>query len=92
MLQVTRRSLSKHQFNSNEQFLNYSSLGVLTAALLRRSVFLSREAASAGKTQIRCLFHRRLGEPNDRGLVVISVGPRASYDAGHIPARGWSRC
>jgi thiosulfate/3-mercaptopyruvate sulfurtransferase len=69
--------------------VNHSLLAVLAAALLAGAVlFLSRpEVASAGKESTPLLVSTAwLGEHlNDRGLVIISVGPRASYDAGHIP-------
>jgi thiosulfate/3-mercaptopyruvate sulfurtransferase len=70
-------------------FVHYSSLVVLAAALLTgAALLLSRgDAASAGKDSNPLLVSTAwLGEHiNDRGVVIISVGPRASYDAGHIP-------
>jgi len=73
---------------TKNRFVNYSSLAVLAAALLSGvAMFLSRgDAASAGKDSNPLLVSTAwLGEHlNDRGLVIISVGPRASYDAGHI--------
>lgn len=69
--------------------VNHTLLAVLTAALLAGVVlFLSRsEVASAGRESTPLLVSTTwLAEHlNDRGLVIISVGPRASYDAGHIP-------
>lgn len=69
--------------------INHSLLAVLAAVLLAGTVLvLSRsEVASAGKESTPLLVSTTwLGEHlNDRGLVIISVGPRASYDAGHIP-------
>ena len=69
--------------------VNHSLLVVLAAALLAGVVlfFLQSEVASAGKESTPLLVSTAwLGEHlNDRGLVIISVGPRASYDAGHIP-------
>lgn len=72
-----------------KRFVNYSSLVVLAAALLAgAALFLSRgNAASGGKDSNPLLVSTAwLGEhSSDRGLVIISVRPRASYDAGHIP-------
>jgi thiosulfate/3-mercaptopyruvate sulfurtransferase len=74
---------------SKKPFVSYSAMVVLAAALLFSAViFLSRvETASAGKDSNTLLVSTAWLEEhlNDRGLVVISVGPRASYDAGHIP-------
>ena len=74
---------------SKKLFVSYSAMVVLAAALLFSAViFLSRvETASAGKDSNTLLVSTAWLEEhlNDRGLVVISVGPRASYDAGHIP-------
>jgi thiosulfate/3-mercaptopyruvate sulfurtransferase len=71
------------------RFLSYSSLAVLAAALITgAALFLSPgESASAGKDPNSLLVSTAwLGEHlSDRGLVIISIGPRASYDAGHIP-------
>ena len=71
------------------RFVNYSSVVVLAAALLAgAALFLSAgDAASARKDSNALLVSTAwLGEHiNDRGLVIISVGSRASYDAGHIP-------
>ena len=69
--------------------INYSSFVVLTAAMLAgAALFLSpRDAAAAGKDSSSLLVSTAwlAKHLNDRGLVIISVGPRASYDAGHIP-------
>ena len=74
---------------AKNRFVGFSSLVVLAAALLASFVlFLScGEVASAGKDSTPLLVSSAwLGEHlNDREIVVISVGPRASYDAGHIP-------
>ena len=74
---------------TKNKFVSYSSLVVLAAALLAGvAMFLSRGyAASAGKDSNPLVVSTAwLGEHlNDRGLVIISVGPRASYEAGHIP-------
>jgi thiosulfate/3-mercaptopyruvate sulfurtransferase len=70
-------------------FVNLSSLVLVAAAVLAGAgLFLSpRDAASAGKDSNALLVSTAwLGEHlNDRGLVIISVGPGASYGAGHIP-------
>jgi thiosulfate/3-mercaptopyruvate sulfurtransferase len=75
--------------STSNTFLNYSSLAVLVAALLAGSVlFWSRPAAVSAEKESTLLLVSTawLGEHlNDRELVIISVGPRASYDAGHIP-------
>jgi thiosulfate/3-mercaptopyruvate sulfurtransferase len=69
--------------------INHFLLAVLAAAVVAATVlFLSRaEVASAGKESTPLLVSATwLAEHlNDRGLVIISVGPRPSYDAGHIP-------
>jgi thiosulfate/3-mercaptopyruvate sulfurtransferase len=71
------------------KFVNYSSVVVLAATLLACAALflLPQDAASAGKDSNSPLVSTGwLGEHlSDRGLVIISVGPRASYDAGHIP-------
>src|SRR5712691_11258170 len=70
------------------RFVNYSSVVVLAALLAGAALVLSAgDAASARKDSNAMLVSTAwLGEHiNDRGLVIISVGPRASYDAGHIP-------
>jgi len=73
---------------AKKQFFRYSFLAVAAALLAGVSMFWSRgDAAVAGKDPSSMLVSTAwLAEHiNDRGLVVISVGPRASYDAGHIP-------
>lgn len=72
-----------------DRFVSISSVVVLAPALLAGlALFLSRgDAASVRKDSNPLLVSTTwLGDHlNDRGLVIISVGPRASYDAGHIP-------
>ena len=69
--------------------IRYASLMLVAAAALAAAVLVlsDRNAASAEKESASMLVSTVwLGEHiNDRGLVIISIGPRASYDAGHIP-------
>ncbi|HSB10372.1 MAG TPA: sulfurtransferase [Blastocatellia bacterium] len=74
---------------NRHRVLGYGSIVLMTAlVLVGATLFLSgRDAESAGKDSSSMLVSTGwLGEHiNDRGLVIISVGPRPSYDAGHIP-------
>jgi thiosulfate/3-mercaptopyruvate sulfurtransferase len=77
--------------NSTEskKSINNALFVVLTAALLAGAALLlsPQEAGSAGKESSSMLVSTAwLGEHlKDRGLVILSVGPRANYDAAHIP-------
>jgi len=80
--------MSNINSTAKNRFLSYSSLAALAGLLLAAALFLSRgDAAIAWKDSSSLLVSTAwLGEHlNDRGLVIISIGPRASYDAGHIP-------
>lgn len=74
---------------NRHRVFGYGSIVLMTAlVLVGATLFLSgRDAESAGKDSSSMLVSTGwLGEHiNDRGLVIISVGPRPSYDAGHIP-------
>lgn len=71
------------------RIVSYSSLVVLAATLLAGAALFwpLGDAASAAKDSNPLLVSTAwLGEHlSDRGLVIISIGPRVSYDAGHIP-------
>ena len=72
-----------------KSFVPFASLVVLAvAALAGAALFLSpRDTESAAKDSNAMLVSTAwLGEHfDDRGLVILSVGPRPSYEAGHIP-------
>jgi len=69
------------------RFINYSAGVVLSAALLAgTALFLSRGNAAGKDSNPMLVSTSWLAEHiNDPGLVIVTVGPRASYDAGHIP-------
>jgi thiosulfate/3-mercaptopyruvate sulfurtransferase len=75
--------------NSPRKRVVWNAALIVTMALVLAGValFASRGAESAGKESSSMLVSTAwLAEHiNDRGLVVLCVGPKASYEAGHIP-------
>lgn len=79
------------QINSRSKrsaFVNASLIAVAGVAVALAIQFAMSHRASAGKSEATSMLVSTgwLAEHlNDRSVVIINIGPRASYDAGHIP-------
>lgn len=69
-------------------FVKASLIAVASVAVALAMQFAMSHRASAGKSEATSMLVSTgwLAEHlNDRSVVIINIGPRASYDAGHIP-------